>query len=487
MQFVNGPTAITPPAPQKRKMLIISNSQPYYSECGGYCLQMHYLMLMFQSRFQIYYYGIGLNDVPENQLFTYEGFQSHLNATNEINATKLRNLANRRVYLKEMKYIGHRFGETIFINLDPINNLIRQENIDTTFFLGDVVIFSKNENPQIVSEHSYCWYPCHYDPIPRGDLRGLNMFKNIVCLSPSLYGMIKQLQKQGDIKTETQVSFIPHVVKHVVINQSKSDIRRKYGIADDKYVIFVNATFYEDSERKNPEGTLLAFREFHRTHPNSVLFLHSFLKDKVKLHFTRDVILPPDTYPGKVCQTSIMFGNESVNVSFVAEMGSYPGKTVTLQFEKDLIVENKIPYPVDNLIDELGIREHVIYHQDYLTYEELMELYVMSDVLLCASYAEGFGVPVLEAQLYGLPVITTQFMAMEDYNLYGHLITQWQQKFNKGQHAFWRMPLTEGIVHGLNTIYDQGVDEGKSMFAQRLIQSTMSYSAVSKEWLKIVN
>lgn len=481
---MNPPAPLTT-LPQKRKMLIISNSQPYYSECGGYCLQMHYLMLMFQSRFQIYYYSVGLNDVVEGQLYNYQEFQAHLNATNEINATKLRNVANRRTYLKDIKYMAHRFAETIFINIDPINRLIKQENIDTTFFLGDVVIFSKNETT-FQCEHSFLWYPCHYDPIPKGDLKGINMFKNVICLSPSLYRMIKTLQRNHEILDTIKVGYIPHIVKHIQIAQSKQEIRRKYNISDDKYVVLVNSTYYEDSERKNPEGTLVAFKEFLKTHPNSVLFIHSFLKDKVKLQFTRDVVLPSDTYPGKLCQTSITFGNETVNVSFVAENGSYPGKTVTLQFEKDLVIENKIPYPVDQLIDELGIRDNVIYHQEYLTYEELMELYVMSDVLLCASYAEGFGVPVLEAQLYGLPVITTKFMAMEDYNFNGYLIDRWQRKFNKGQHAFWVMPFTDAIVEGLQCVHDQGCDEGKGLLAQRIIQATMSYTAVSKEWLKII-
>ena len=53
------------------------------------------------------------------------------------------------------------------------------------------------------------------------------------------------------------------------------------------------------------------------------------------------------------------------------------------------------------------------------TYAGSLELIEMADVLLQPSKAEGFGMPVLEAQLLGTPVVTTKFGAMADFTKYG--------------------------------------------------------------------
>ena len=57
-----------------------------------------------------------------------------------------------------------------------------------------------------------------------------------------------------------------------------------------------------------------------------------------------------------------------------------------------------------------------ISHKIYtgLTDEKVFELYVESDLLFFASFYEGFGMPIIEAQKVGRPVITSNFGAMKE-------------------------------------------------------------------------
>ena len=52
--------------------------------------------------------------------------------------------------------------------------------------------------------------------------------------------------------------------------------------------------------------------------------------------------------------------------------------------------------------------------QSKLTDAEMQEAYATSDFLLFASTLEGFGMPILEAQMVGLPVITSNINPMNE-------------------------------------------------------------------------
>ena len=56
------------------------------------------------------------------------------------------------------------------------------------------------------------------------------------------------------------------------------------------------------------------------------------------------------------------------------------------------------------------------------SYDDSLRLMAVADVLLQPSKVEGFGMPVLEAQLLGTPVVTTAWGAMADYTRCGVLL-----------------------------------------------------------------
>jgi glycosyltransferase involved in cell wall biosynthesis len=73
-----------------------------------------------------------------------------------------------------------------------------------------------------------------------------------------------------------------------------------------------------------------------------------------------------------------------------------------------------IGWPAQDELDKLnkyGI-QHIVYNK--LTEEEVYQRYVNCDVMFNASYYEGFGMPVIEAQAVGRPVITSNLGAMKE-------------------------------------------------------------------------
>ena len=84
------------------------------------------------------------------------------------------------------------------------------------------------------------------------------------------------------------------------------------------------------------------------------------------------------------------------------------------------------------------------------------------DVLAGCTYAEGFGLPIIEAQSCGVPVITTNASSMPELNPYGISIDG--EPFWNGVHqGWWIRPSIPQMVDALNRAYDMKdtVDHGK--------------------------
>ncbi|WP_299228504.1 glycosyltransferase [uncultured Psychroserpens sp.] len=85
----------------------------------------------------------------------------------------------------------------------------------------------------------------------------------------------------------------------------------------------------------------------------------------------------------------------------------------SLEAIKDLTCEAIIVGPISEDQQELLERLEIEYynHND-LTFDEIIECYKASDLVCFASTYEGFGMPIIEAQAIGRPVITSNIGAM---------------------------------------------------------------------------
>lgn len=110
------------------------------------------------------------------------------------------------------------------------------------------------------------------------------------------------------------------------------------------------------------------------------------------------------------------------------------------------------------LIDQLGIPEDALrispqyrYHYLPLSGKDLAAMYSSFDVLLNPSMGEGFGIPILEAQACGTPVVVTDFSAMSEVCGAG-----WKVQYNPaytGQESYMADPIVEDILESLEQAY----------------------------------
>ena len=272
-----------------------------------------------------------------------------------------------------------------------------------------------------ISCPSYLWFPLHYEPIDEPTVRALGKIKHILSLCPSTRDRILKQVGRGS-----------HVVPHIVGFQTplppsdtKAKVRKDFGV-DDKYVIFTIAGNYENSGRKSLDTTLLAFKEFHANHPEALMWLHVPALNHTKV------------------------------------------------------------YDVPVMVQTLGIPDTAVkITETTLDETTLQKMYKCADMYLCGSCSEGFGIPQLEAQYYGLPVVTTQFGAMHDYCWHGVSVPPVQRRWNHMQGAWWVTPSVEGTVEAMEKIFLDDL-ETTSDWVQEEVRKVMGYEAVREKILAII-
>ena len=193
--------------------------------------------------------------------------------------------------------------------------------------------------------------PIDHDPIPAAVLEKLRFAYRIVTYSQ--FGQ-KELERVGLHST-----YIQHTVNTEIYHpMDKKELKRQAKLPDDCYILGMVAANKDNPPRKSFQEVMEAFQVFLQKYPNSFLYLHT----------------NPD------------------------EPGGFPLK----EYAKVLGITDKVLYP-----DPYAIRFKV-------KKEQMAQIYNTMDVLLMPSVSEGFGVPAIEAQACGVPVITNNFTSMPE-------------------------------------------------------------------------
>jgi glycosyltransferase involved in cell wall biosynthesis len=137
----------------------------------------------------------------------------------------------------------------------------------------------------------------------------------------------------------------------------------------DKFVVVMNAANHSNPSRKNFGAAFRAFAEFEKMCPNALLYVHTE-------------------------QLGKMWGGEDLR------------RVQSLYGVQNVVYAPQYEY-VSGIIGD-----------DYL-----VKMYNAADVLLCTSLGEGFGLPLVEAQACGCPVIVPDFGAMAELCVSGSKAT----------------------------------------------------------------
>lgn len=128
---------------------------------------------------------------------------------------------------------------------------------------------------------------------------------------------------------------------------------------------------------------------------------------------------------------------------------------------------------------DLGIVDRTIFMPGYeqvaglLSEEFMAKWYGSLDVLSLCSYAEGFGVPLIEAQACGTPVIATNGSAMAELARHAGWLVPGHRFWNPQHRAWWMRPDEDSILAAYESAYQQGTSADRQ---QRAVQFASSFA-----------
>jgi len=291
-------------------------------------------------------------------------------------------------------------------------------NPDLVMTLGDVWV----TDPALLRELPLAhWLPSDCRPMSTAD-RGVVEANGAHLVAMSKFGLAR-FREAGF----TNSLYVPHGLDFDVwkIPEDKVAVRQATGIDPSVFVVGVNAA-NNDAIRKAPAEMMLAFAKLAANHDDVLLSLHTAVH----------------------CD-----GGQDL----------------------ECLAENL------GITDRILVVDQYRYSAGLIQPSDLADWYGAIDVLLAATYGEGFGLPIVEAMASGVPVITTRCSSMEELNPDGIQVDG--EPFWNGVHrGWWIRPSVSGMWRALEQAYEQRAD----VDPVKLRESVQRYevSRVAQEHMK---
>lgn len=243
------------------------------------------------------------------------------------------------------------------------------------------------------------WFPIDHDPIPKRVLFNVTQaYRRIVFTH---FGE-REMSNNG-----LTCYYVPHGVDTKIFTPiERKTARENLGFKGEYLIGMVAANKGNNPSRKAFMPQLEAFAEFHKRHPETRLYLHS---------------MPGDS---ELEQRTLM----SVNlVEYIKFLG------------------------LDNVVTLAGPHEMSLGYPDKF----MVDLYNSMDVLLMVTMGEGFGIPLIEAQACGTPVITGDWTACAELCFSGQKIPkEGAEKYWTLQSSYQWLPHASAIYEALEQEYN---------------------------------
>ena len=277
------------------------------------------------------------------------------------------------------------------------------------------------------------WVPIEHEGVSDDVMKWFNLGRPKMALAMSRFGE-NQLIRAG-IDRE-RVFYAPHCVDTSIFRPQGKSMRSEVGIPEDAHLTIINsANMSVFPQRKSWPEMLMAWHEFAKERKDAYLYIHSDM-------------------------TPAMRGLNLVR-----------------------------------LIDNIGIphnRVRVTPHVEYkmgLSLDLMARVYSMADVLLITSRGEGFGIPAIEAQACGVPIIATDFSAQSELVGSGWKVNG-QMDWDETYGGWFMMPLVDSIVESLYASYaaKQNANQYHEM-SVKAVEFAANYDAqltIDKYWRNIL-
>lgn len=281
-------------------------------------------------------------------------------------------------------------GADSFAN-DVIAHYARDWRADVVITLKDSFVF----RPDAMQGIRWCGLvPIDHEPIPPAVANVARAMYRPIAYAPNGF---RELRKAG-----FDPLYCPHTYDARIFHpEDKSAARKFLGLPDDLFII----------------GTVAVNRggiPSRKAWPQNLEAFALFAKDKPDMRYFLHTDLAPDGFEGGV--------------------------------------------NIQHLVAQLGIGDKIIfcdqerYRKGGFPDEYLLAFYNAIDVLNAVSLGEGFGIPQLEAQTCGCPVIVSDFAAARDLCFGGWKVSE-GIKFYDGQGAWVFIPDPQAIAEAMDAAY----------------------------------
>lgn len=238
------------------------------------------------------------------------------------------------------------------------------------------------------------WCPVDHSPVPPEVVRFFTR-TGAVPIAMSRFGEM-EMERAG-----LNPLYVPHgIPTDEYTPQERVSSREKIGLPEDAFIVGMVA--YNQGAappRKAFPQAFRAFRDFAKKHDDALLYVH----------------------------TERLGVSKGINL---------------IDLTKELEIEEKVEF-VNQFWYRFGLPN------DYMAHA-----YSAMDVLVNPSYGEGFGLPIVESQACGTPVIVTDFSSMPELCGAGWLV-EGEPWWDPHQTAWYAEPSVAGIVDRLETAYTE--------------------------------
>jgi glycosyltransferase involved in cell wall biosynthesis len=230
--------------------------------------------------------------------------------------------------------------------------------------------------------------------------------------------------------------YVPHGVDTAVLEPISEDekqrIRALAGIPENAFVVgMVAANQGVAPSRKAFPQVFEAFAEFRQNHPEAMLYLHT--------------IKTP--------------GAAGLNLLALANQCGIPTDAIRWSAEIGFVMG--------------------------LPYDAMKSVYGLMDVLANPAYGEGFGIPIVEAQACGLPVIVNDFSAMPELCGAGWKV-RGDSWYDASQGSWFSAPRVGEIVQAMETAYIHARDPELKAIAREFALGYDADLVTHRYWVPVL-
>lgn len=237
------------------------------------------------------------------------------------------------------------------------------------------------------------WFPVDGKPAPHELIRR--------AVTADYLGVFSQDGVEVMEEAGLEAEYLPYGVDCDIFHPGdKDEARTRLNFPSNAFLVVTVAANRGYPARKAWPELLLAFKRFRARHSDAMLYLH--------------------TRARHISEHGIMFAPLLRDLSIPAE--------------------SVVFVPQDALT--IGIPN-----------EDLADLYRAADVMLLPSMAEGFGLPIAEAQACGCPVITQACSSMAELTVNGIAVEPLQPFWVPILNYWWELPSVIRVDRALETIY----------------------------------